>query len=349
MRNLKDEMLFRRIKEFFLEYLPTIRQCGRNTIRAYKTALNQFLDFVAKSCKNGLSGICVSDFSPKNVSDFMDHLSTHRNCSISTCNHRLDSIRSFISYAAQIDPALLSIKSALGKVAYKKDVRPHMVKHMSEAAIKALLTAPGCATRKGLRDTALLVFMYDTACRVQEISDACVGDVCLGGNPSAVLHGKGGKIRMVPLMPRTVRILKAYIAESHGNVEINPKEPLFCTKHFKLLKKMSVDNIRVLVREYAKKARLTCSEVPDSVHPHMLRHSRAMHLYMNNMPLELVSQWLGHSQLETTLVYAKADTEMKRKAIESATPEDNPLRKYIKPRRMTVESDDIIKHLYALS
>ena len=59
----------------------------------------------------------------------------------------------------------------------------------------------------------------------------------------------------------------------------------------------------------------------------MFRHSRAIHLYRKGVPLVLISEWLGHSNLETTLIYAYADTEMKRKAIEAATEQNHPLRK----------------------
>ena len=58
--------------------------------------------------------------------------------------------------------------------------------------------------------------------------------------------------------------------------------------------------------------------MPANLHPHMMRHTRAMHLYRSGMPLELLSQYLGHADVETTLIYAYADTEMKREAIRKA-------------------------------
>ena len=64
------------------------------------------------------------------------------------------------------------------------------------------------------------------------------------------------------------------------------------------------------------------------------------------MPLSLVGEWLGHAQLETTLIYAYADTEMKRKAIEKATEESNPLVKIENPH--FIDDEDNIKQLYGL-
>ena len=87
---------------------------------------------------------------------------------------------------------------------------------------------------------------------------------------------------------------------------------------------------------------------PSNVYPHLLRHSRAMHLYQEGMDLTLVSQWLGHSQLETTQIYAHADTEHKRKAIEAATPQDNPLYSKLNSARYTVTDEETLKKLTGL-
>ncbi|GHV17176.1 hypothetical protein FACS18949_05140 [Clostridia bacterium] len=107
-------------------------------------------------------------------------------------------------------------------------------------------------------------------------------------------------------------------------------------------------SIRYMMKEYGEKAREHCTEVPENVHPHLFRHSRAMHLYQGGMDLTLVSQWLGHSQLETTQIYAHADTEHKRKAIAAATPGDSLLGKKLSPERFTVSDEDTLKRLAGL-
>jgi len=87
-----------------------------------------------------------------------------------------------------------------------------------------------------------------------------------------------------------------------------------------------------------------CS-VPARIHPHMLRHSRAMHLYQAGMPLALLTEWLGHADPETTLIYAHADTEMKRQALEKANIATihNPL-----PTPLWHGREDIIQRLCGL-
>ena len=100
------------------------------------------------------------------------------------------------------------------------------------------------------------------------------------------------------------------------------------------------------MQKYANSARAKCSEIPERVHQHLWRHTRAMHLYQHGMDLTLVSHWLGHANLETTLIYAYADTEHKRQAIaralgDSAAPG-------VDPANYTVTDEELLKRLYGL-
>jgi len=110
---------------------------------------------------------------------------------------------------------------------------------------------------------------------------------------------------------------------------------------------MSDDNVLKFMKEYGIAARAKCLDVPENVHPHLWRHSRAMHLYQSGMDLTLVSQWLGHAHFNTTLIYAYADTEQKRIAIEEATSPMNPLREGTSAR-FRVDDDETLKKLYGL-
>jgi integrase len=94
-------------------------------------------------------------------------------------------------------------------------------------------------------------------------------------------------------------------------------------------------------------ARKKCAEVPENVTPHMFRHSRALHLYRAGVPLPLISEWLGHSNIETTLIYAYADTEMKRAAIEKATAQNHPIRNQ-ELFDLSKLDKDTLKKLYGL-
>ena len=111
---------------------------------------------------------------------------------------------------------------------------------------------------------------------------------------------------------------------------------------------MTEDNVRSLVRKYGISARKSCPEVPENVHPHLFRHSLAMSLYQNGVDLSLISQWLGHSCVETTLIYAHADTEIKRQAIEKAIPDDSELKHFLNAERYTISDEELLKQLCGL-
>ena len=108
---------------------------------------------------------------------------------------------------------------------------------------------------------------------------------------------------------------------------------------------MSRDTVQVFMKNYGRAAREICPDIPERVHPHQLRHTRAMHLYRGGMPLSILSEFLGHASEETTRVYSYADTEMKRKAIEKAIPkavafDENPI--------WETSDDDILRKLAGL-
>jgi len=149
-------------------------------------------------------------------------------------------------------------------------------------------------------------------------------------------------------MNKTVEHLKQYITLFHNGTSPSSGEHLFYTVIHGQRKPLSVDCIEKFIKRYGALARQYCIEVPVNTHPHLFRHSRAMRLYQHGMDLTLVSQWLGHANLETTLVYAHADTEHKSKAIAKATSKDDPLYGKLNPARFTVDDEETLKRLYGL-
>jgi site-specific recombinase XerD len=234
------------------------------------------------------------------------------------------------------------------KIPLKKNKTKNLVEHMSESALATILAQPDAATSKGLRDRFFMVLMYDTGARMQEMLDLKLCDLRLGKTPTVTLHGKGDKTRSVPLMTRTVEHLRAYLSEFHKESGLSADTHLFYLISHGHKHQLSNDCVAKFIRKYGELARQNCPEVPENVHPHMFRHSRAMHLYQNGMDLTLVSQWLGHANLETTQIYAKADTEHKRKAISQATPASDPMHKLLNPSRFTITDEEQIKRLYGL-
>ena len=345
---IDNNKLLIRTRSYFNEYLPKQKKSSANTITAYRITLNQFIDYMAEKNACHIIKLDLDSFSRQNVSAFLDDLEANHGCSVKTRNAKLNHLRSFLKYVSLLDPCDSVYYAELASIPLKKHVKKLTVDHMSQQEIKALLASPDTSTLRGMRDQFIMILMYDTGARVQEIVDTNVNSLRLDEPATATLHGKGNKSRTVPLMKSTVRHARKYLQIFHPEESEYSSVPLFYVKRRDSLQRISDDAIRVFVQKYGDMARVKVSTIPEKVHPHMLRHSRAMHLYQNGMDLTLISQWLGHSDLKVTQIYAYADTEMKRKAIEKATGSYEVADVSV-PSKYDVNDDEVIKKLYGLA
>ncbi len=338
---------FKLVHNFFVIYLPKERKCSPNTVRSYQKALELLLDFVKEKNCISLSKITIQMITRDTISEFLEYLENVRKCSISTRNQRLHCIKSFYNYIANEDLTMVTHWEDIKRVPSAREPQ-RLVEHMSEKAIKEILSQPDTTTIKGLRDMFIMLFLYKTGARIQELLDIQLCDIQFGQHPRVVLHGKGSKIRSVPIRENVVQHLKNYISRFHPNANMYSKEYLFYSIRNGTKRRMTEQNVRYLVSKYGTLARKNCLEVPENVHPHLFRHSCAMILYQNGVDLTLISQWLGHSNLETTLIYAHADTEIKRKAIEKSIPIDSPLIEIVNTDRYIVDDENLLKRLCGL-
>jgi site-specific recombinase XerD len=329
-----------------------MRECSIHTIRSYRKAINSLLDFVKAEKKVELEKVTLNMLTDKMIVGYLDSLEENGN-SASTRALRLTCIKAFFSYAAEVEPTAVFNAGRIAKIEVGKEAKHKLIDYLSEPAIKALLEQPDPTTEKGLRDQFFLLLMYDTAARLQEVRSLTLCDITWDKEVSVTLHGKGSKVRIVPLMKPTVEHLNNYLKVFHP--EYNRKENAYADATLFYIVQHGRHNLisdsaaRKLVRGYGEKAKMICPELPDIVHPHLLRHSRAMHLYQHGMDLSLLQQWLGHAQIETTYIYAYADTEHKRRAIEKSTAANNPLRSKNSAKRFTVTDEQTLKQLYGLA
>ena len=218
MGKVKDAQLFMLIRNFLEIYLPTYRHAGENTVKSYRTGLNQYLDYVSSKKQISRFAVTGAMFSYDMVTEYLHWLSVDRKVSSATCNNRLAVIRAFISYAAACKPEYIDLKSRLSQIKGKKNDQFGKVDYMSEAAVKALMEAPDVSTTAGLTDQFMMVMLYDTGARIQEILSLRLCDLKIDKTPTAIIHGKGGKTRIVPLMPETVKHLKKYLKAKENRV-----------------------------------------------------------------------------------------------------------------------------------
>lgn len=342
---IKDDSFFKTVRDYLTIYLPRQRRLRPNTITSYKSALNQFIDFLSQECGMPIAKITFEHFTADNVNAYLDWLQEKRKCSPSTRNQRLMALRSFANYCAMSDISNVYLSIDIDDVPIQK-VPGKVVDYLTEDAMKDLLSLPNMKNHWGLRNGFFMILMYDTAARCQEMIDIKVGDFVLDqGAPYVYLTGKGEKPRTVPIMEKTVEHLRRYLNYFHSADTRCNEDSLFYTVIHNQRHPMSPDTVAYFIRNYGREARKKNPNVPAKVRPHQFRHTRAIHLYRSGVPLSLLAEYLGHAQMSTTKIYAYADTEMKSKALQKANPnmggadQESPI----------WENDaDMIKRLYCL-
>ena len=190
--------------------------------------------------------------------------------------------------------------------------------HLTGDEVKALLAEPGTASTRAVRDTVLLALAYDTAARVQELCDLNVADIRRSKPMTAAIRGKGSKIRYVPVMDQTARLVADYLEHRDPHPGLGADaDPLFHGPNHSRLTRSGM--AKLLARHVrAVRARDPGWAPGLPVTPHTLRRSRAMHLIQAGVNLIYIRDLLGHADVSTTEIYARADAETKRKAIENA-------------------------------
>jgi site-specific recombinase XerD len=345
MRKIKDPYLFKSIKAFLTVYLPIIRAKSPNTVAAYRDTLNLFISFLKDTKNLNLNEITIEHFSCDNVLPFLEWLENTRKNSISTRNQRLISIRAFCRYLVGENILTYDTYSQIQQID-KKPVAERIIKDiLSVPDIKLILEMPDISKKAGIRDRFYIALLYDSGCRDQEILDLKLSDIQIDGDISSLnVVGKGTKFRATPISKDVTSMFKQYVSIFHPNRIL--EDFLFYTIRKGVKGKMSPDNVARFLNNYEKAAKAANPALPH-LHPHLFRHARAMHLYQAGMPLPLVSEWLGHSQLETSLIYAYADTEMKRAAVNKVINSENSV--FTIEKFIYQDDDETIKKLYGLA
>jgi integrase/recombinase XerD len=294
------------VSSFLMNYLAHVRNVSPNTIASYRDSIVSLLAYMNEVGGIKPEKIQIKDLSAEKVTDYLAWIEEERKCSIKTRNLRLIAIHSLFRYISTQKPEYMFQAQQVLAIPEKKTIQP-AVKYLHSEEIEKLLAAPDASTKRGLRDQALLCLMYDSGCRVQELADIKVRDLRLSFPEQVSLTGKGRKTRAVPLLKETSAILKRYI--SIYRLDEIPKQdmPLFFNVHGE---KLTRQGITYILQKYAEAVNLT------AVSPHVMRHSKAMHLTEAEINPIYIRDFLGHSDLKTTQIYSKTSTAMKRKAIE---------------------------------
>jgi integrase/recombinase XerD len=183
---------------------------------------------------------------------------------------------------------------------------PHV---LSGAEVEALLGAPDTSKPDGIRDAAILELFYSSGLRISELANIPVNNILLDESMVRI-HGKGNKMRFVPLGKVAHRKLSTWL-ETRGDF-IPKDKALFLGKSGK---RMSRTSVWLIVKHCARSA-----NIQQNVTPHMLRHSFATHLLDNGADLRAVQEMLGHADISTTQIYTHVSGERLHQAHQSFHP-----------------------------
>ncbi|OPY65595.1 MAG: Tyrosine recombinase XerC [Syntrophorhabdaceae bacterium PtaU1.Bin034] len=296
-------------------YLPGQRNLSSHTIASYRDTFKLLLIFCEHEKALSPERLTLAHIDEDLVRGFMSWIEITRRCGIATRNQRLAAIHAFFRYLQSELPERLMTHQRILAIPSKKTGKP-AVSYLTAEALEAILKQPDHNSSAGRRDLVLLTVLYDSGARVGELTDLIVRDVRLMQPATITLKGKGRKVRHVPLMSKTALLLKDYLEEKRlAGTHTLDHAVFFNSRHEKLTRA----GVSYVINKYVQAARRQDPTVlSGKVSPHVFRHTKAMHLLQANVNLVYIRDFLGHASVTTSEIYARADTHMKRLALEQA-------------------------------
>ncbi len=293
----------------WLGYLANERRSSPRTLEAYGDAVRRYIVFL-----DGYRGepLAASDLGGVRAAEFRAYLASRRKgahpLAPRSISQVLSAVRSFHKYLDR----RLSIPNAQISLVRGPRVPPGIPRPVTEDQARGLIAEPALdATREDwemARDQALLTLLYGCGLRISEALAITRGDIPLGG--SVRVTGKGGKTRIVPVLPVVNEAIAAYLADQP--FALAPTDPLFRAKRGGPYSPRHAQAMVQLLR-----GRLG---LPASATPHALRHSFATHLLGAGADLRSIQELLGHASLSTTQRYADVDAAALLSSYSAAHP-----------------------------
>jgi len=299
------------VKRFLLEYLISVKNLSRNTQHSYRDTFRLYLSHTAEKINKPVDQLTIEDMSPDSIKEFLQNVESERQCSIATRNQRLAAIHAFAQFVGVNNPEYNEWCRQIRLIPIKRTSKP-LITYLEKDEMDALLNAPTRLTDLGRRDYAILLFLYNTGARADEVAQLTIGDLDIAYNnkngiSTVLIRGKGNKLRRCPLWNDTVNELVHLISDRKRT------EHVFLNRNKQPLTRFG---IHTLVKKYVTKL---ISQYPSieikHVSPHTIRHTTATHLLRAGVDINTIRAWLGHVSINTTNVYVEVDLEMKAKAL----------------------------------
>lgn len=270
--------------EKFASYLRDIKGASNNTIMSYSRDLKHFNTFLQNAEINKIENI-----NKTNIISYMFELQKTGKTA-STISRNLASVHAFFRYLCK--EGFINEDPSLQIEAPKVEKKAPEIMSMKD--VEVLLEQPNCKELKGIRDKAMLEILYATGIRVTELINLNLDD--FDSKLSVIKCSSDTKYRIIPIGSKAFDSITDYINNARFIMIKNHDEKKLFVNCSGI--PMTRQGFWKIIKSYAKKA-----NIPQSITPHILRHSFAAHLIENGADLHSVQEMLGHSDIATTQIY----------------------------------------------
>lgn len=311
------------LTKYFTDFLPYQKNASANTIRSYRDTFVLLLEYFKEVYRISPENLEYSSFTVERIEGFLNWLESNRNVSIKTCNQRLAAIHAFFRYIQYRDPAGFEQTSRILTIPYKKiPVSPAV--YMSLDEVSFLFSIPDKTDRKQFREWMIMVLLYESGARIQELLDLTPAHIHWGNTATLELHGKGNKSRITPINHTVKTMLKKYI-QIYSRQE---NDFLFTNNKGE---KLTRAGIQYIIDKYTSMAHKKNPEMfRKRITNHSFRHSKAMHLLEAGVNLVYIRDFLGHSSVITTEQYARTNPKIKEEQLKKGAASITADEKYSK-------------------
>jgi site-specific recombinase XerD len=320
----KSELYFyEMLRDFLNKYLVTQRNFTAATVKNYTDSLDQYRKYLREQKGIPFDKVGFHCFSKEFVYSFCIWLRDSQSKAVSTINLRLSAIKSFLRYCSEEDASLSAVYLKVKSIRRFKGKTDPKLEYLTPEQLETVFAIPDTATRNGRRNQYFMIHAYETGGRVEELVSMTLGDIIRNGNNVQIrLHGKGNKTRYTPLPSEVIPHLEAYLAEFHPDGRND--DYLFYTIHDGKHSKMSPRTVNSFLSAYAKQVHEMEPAFPENLHCHVFRHSIGMAMYKAGIPISYIKDFLGHSSIDSTAIYAHADNDAMAEALRSVDQEALP-------------------------
>ncbi len=298
------------LSDYLSKYITVTKGLSQNTIKSYTYTFQLLFVFLKEARTLPPEKTDFNTFDQNTLESFLSWMEEVRGCGINTRNQKLSALSAFAKYAVNREPVMAAgFYSAVNVIPKKKVDKPIPV-YFTKEEIGILLHIPNGSRKIETRNRTLLSVLYATGARAQELCDIQVGDIHFGDKTSIKLIGKGNKARRVTIPTQCASLLRDYLSSENKLAVLDSYVFSSQTNEH-----MTISCVEEIVKKYVRVAK---QENPSlfrekNYSPHSFRHSIAVHMLEAGIPLPVIKNFLGHSSIEVTMIYATVSDELKNK------------------------------------